>query len=230
LKWPLKTYIILSSKKWNESTTEILKNNFPAYNWIAMSNKEEFNLKKLSYINPDKIFIAHWSYIIPETIFSTFKCIVFHMTDLPYGRGGSPLQNLIERGHKKTKISAIKVVEELDAGPIFHKEELSLSGTAEEIFLRANTIIIRMIEKIVLNNLSSKPQTGMPVIFKRRTPKMSSIEDLNDIESIFNHIRMLDAEGYPHAFIETKSFKFEFTRAALKADKSIIADVRITKK
>jgi methionyl-tRNA formyltransferase len=41
---------------------------------------------------------------------------------------------------------------------------------------------------------------------------------------------MLDAEGYPNAFLETEIFKLEFTRASLKADKSIIADVRIIKK
>ena len=49
------------------------------------------------------------------------------MTDLPYGRGGSPLQNLIVRGHKETKISAIKVVKELDAGPVLSSLELMLN-------------------------------------------------------------------------------------------------------
>ena len=40
---------------------------------------------------------------------------------------------------------------------------------------------------------------------------------------------MLDAEGYPPAFLETEKFKFEFKRASLKFNK-IIADVIITKK
>ena len=35
------------------------------------------------------------------------------MTDLPYGRGGSPLQNLIIRGFESTKISAIEFKMEL---------------------------------------------------------------------------------------------------------------------
>ena len=41
---------------------------------------------------------------------------------------------------------------------------------------------------------------------------------------------MLDCEGYPNAFIENKNFRFEFTRASLKSEKEIIADVRIIKK
>ena len=56
------------------------------------------------------------------------------MTDLPFGRGGSPLQNLITRGISKTKISALRCNEEIDAGPIYLKRPLSLHGSAEEIY------------------------------------------------------------------------------------------------
>ena len=54
------------------------------------------------------------------------------MTDLPFGRGGSPLQNLIERGIKQTKISAIKCVKELDGGDIYLKRDLETFDKAEK--------------------------------------------------------------------------------------------------
>jgi len=41
---------------------------------------------------------------------------------------------------------------------------------------------------------------------------------------------MLDAEGYPKAFFENENFRFEFSRASLKSNNTIIADVRISKK
>ena len=42
---------------------------------------------------------------------------------------------------------------------------------------------------------------------------------------------MLDCEGYPHAFIETKFFKAEFTNANFnESEKIITANVRIVKK
>ena len=62
--------------------------------------------------------------------------MIFHMTDVLYGRGGSPLQNFIIRGHKETKLTAMKCVKELDAGPVYLKEFLSLLGNAEEIYMR----------------------------------------------------------------------------------------------
>ena len=63
------------------------------------------------------------------------------MTDLPYGRGGSPLQNLIVRGKKDTMLSAIQVEKELDAGAIYMKMPLSLEGSAAQILRRASNII-----------------------------------------------------------------------------------------
>jgi len=50
------------------------------------------------------------------------------MTDLPFGRGGSPLQNLIVRGFTHTKLSALRVEKGLDTGDIYLKEDLEQYG------------------------------------------------------------------------------------------------------
>lgn len=199
------------------------------YGAIIISKKQELTFEYLKKQNPKYIFFPHWSYIIPKAIHDNFTCIVFHMTDLPFGRGGSPLQNLITRGIKNTKISALKVAEGIDTGDIYMKQDLSLYGTAEEIFLRASFVIEGMIESIIRNNPTPFPQKGTVTLFKRRKPEQSNIISLNTLEEIYDYIRMLDAEGYPHAFIETENIRLEFSRASLKKD-SLIADVRITKK
>ena len=71
------------------------------------------------------------------------------MTDLPFGRGGSPLQNLIERGIYETKLSALRCCKELDGGDIYLKRPLSLWGTAEEIYLRAAELTKEMMIETV---------------------------------------------------------------------------------
>jgi methionyl-tRNA formyltransferase len=152
------------------------------------------------------------------------------MTDLPYGRGGSPLQNLIVKGLEETKISAISVTNEIDAGDIYLKQTLNLNGTAEEIFIRSSKIIEEMINKIITEGLNPKEQKGKVVKFKRRRPEDGNLENLGTLEEVYDFIRMLDCEGYPKAFLETNTFKLEFSRASLKADKNVIADVRISKK
>jgi methionyl-tRNA formyltransferase len=223
------TYIFLSAKPWHDTSFAELERELDV-NWLRLKSKEEFEFSKLLEIRPDKIFIPHWSYIIPKEIFSKFECIVFHMTDLPYGRGGSPLQNLIVRGHKETKISALKVVKELDAGPIYLKKDLDLDGSANQIFERASGIIKGMILEIIEKKLKPINQTGEPVIFKRRNPSDSNLASINSIQKVFDYIRMLDADGYPNAFYETENLRFEFTKAILSEDGQINANVRIFKK
>ena len=143
--------IICESKVWDKQFVNNLKEALDR-SVIHITDNHKLNLNDIREINPEYIFFPHWSYIIPKEIFSNYQCIVFHMTDLPYGRGGSPLQNLILAGKKKTKISAIDVVEEIDAGDIFLKKDLSLSGHAQDIFNKANKIIQEMIIKIVTHS------------------------------------------------------------------------------
>lgn len=226
----MENILIVSEKSWNKELVSYLQSTMPQYAFYLISQKEDFTVERIGSISPVKIFIPHWSYIIPSAIFERYECIVFHMTDLPYGRGGSPLQNLIVRGLTATKLSALRVEVGLDTGPVYLKMDLSLSGTAEEIFVRVNKLVGKMIVEIIQNNLQPVLQEGDPVVFKRRKPEQSDMSGLEKLEEIFDYIRMLDADGYPHAYIEKGEFRYEFTRASIKADGSIVADVKITKK
>tara|TARA_B110000003_G_scaffold126842_1_gene128929 strand:- start:15310 stop:16002 length:693 start_codon:yes stop_codon:yes gene_type:complete len=230
MKNPTQTYVILSEQTRNKNIVNNLSKIKKNFSWILIDKRKDFNLDYLKSIKPDVIFIPHWSYIIPKDIYEKFECIVFHMTDLPFGRGGSPLQNLIVLGKEKTKISALRVVKELDAGPIYLKEDLSLQGTAEEILMRANSIIELMIIELIDKDIEPIEQQGDVVHFKRRTPKESDMSGLKQIKDIYNYIRMLDAKGYPNAFIENEYFKFEFSKASINASGEIQSEVRIIKK
>ena len=149
------------------------------------------------------------------------------MTDLPFGRGGSPLQNLISRGIYSTKISAFKVDQGIDTGDIYLKEELELTGTASDIFERANHIIENMIISILQEKIEPVPQKGKVTVFKRRRPHQSNIFELETLQQIYDHIRMLDADGYPKAYIENNLMKFEFMDASFNAKNEVIATVKI---
>ena len=49
-----------------------------------------------------------------------------------YVRGGTPIQNMILRGFKKTKICALKMSEKIDQGPIYLKKTHEKVGQANE--------------------------------------------------------------------------------------------------
>ena len=73
-----------------------------------------------------------------------------------------------------------------------------------------------------------QPGAGPTTLFNRRRPEQSEIFEAGSISELFDHIRMLDAEGYPKAFVRHGGFTYRFTRAALY-DGRIEADVVITK-
>lgn len=223
-----KTYIIATIRPWNIKVYEEILMHYPG-KWHLITKPEELTKEFINKIKPRYIFFPHWSHIIPSKILDIAECIGFHETDLPYGRGGSPIQNLIIRGHTSTQVSAIKLTEEVDAGPVYLKQPLSLEGLAEEIFIRASKIVAEMIYEIITKESKPKEQKGIPTVFKRRKPAQSEISTkLKTFKELFDHIRMLDACEYPIAFLRYGEFKFELSRPALRSD-SIEANVRIIK-
>ncbi len=219
------SYAIATSKSWRLSLAQNVGLRTGA-KVSLIRDKESLTTDYLDAIGVTRIFFPHWSHIIPAEIYERYECIIFHMTDLPFGRGGSPLQNLISRGIYETKISALRCVKELDAGPIYMKRPISLYGTAQEIYMRANAVIEDMIISIIKDRPEPKEQSGAPVTFKRRNERDGDIASLVTLEQVNDFIRMLDADGYPRAFLETESLRFEFSRSSIRAD-HIIADVII---
>ena len=134
---------------------------------------------------------------------------------------------MISRGIYKTKITALKCQKEIDSGDVYLKKELSLYGGAEEIYLRASKVIKVMILEILKKNIVPTKQNGEVVLFKRRNPEDGNMTDLHTLEECFDYIRMLDAEGYPKAFLNIGNIHLEFERASLR-NGHIKADVKIT--
>lgn len=224
--------IIATIKSWNIERAKALQEKFAGIHEIEiLTKKEELTIERIEAFEPDYILFPHWSYIVPDEITQKWNCVVFHMTDLPYGRGGSPLQNLIVRGHKETKISAIKVTAKLDGGPVYMKKPLSLDGSAQEIFIRCSEVIFNeMIPRFLEEHLEPIEQTGEPVIFKRRKEADGEITPDMEPEKIYDYIRMLDAEGYPRAFMDFGDYRLSFENASLSEDGEVVEARVIFKK
>ena len=224
------TYIVATIKPWNIKLFHGLISKYPG-RWILVTDPKKLTPEFVLKLKPRYIFFPHWSWIVPKEILDAAECVCFHEAAVPYGRGGSPIQNLIVRGHKHTKISALRMEEGLDTGPVYMQRPLSLQGSAQEIFERAAPIVAGMIKTIAERNPKPKKQTGKVTVFKRRTPNMSDITQLAEptIENIYDHIRMLDADTYPHAFIDLPKYRIEFTNAR-KKNGTIQTDSVIIKK
>ena len=223
----MKQYAVIGRHPWNRRDFDMLLKNSPG-RWVFIQSEDELALLAGDSRDFRYMFFLHWSQKVTKEMLEACECICFHMTDVPYGRGGSPLQNLVARGHRETMLTALRMTEAFDAGPVYMKQPLSLEGsTAEEIYQRASRLSCQMALCIATDEPKPVPQQGEPVVFKRRTPDQSRIPmDVSSLHALFDHIRMLDAEGYPRAFLEHGPLRLEFSRAALYNGR-VVADVKI---
>jgi len=156
-------YLVVTKKLWNIQHAKNLGDDF-----YLITDKKDFTIRNVGKINPRFIFIPHWHWMIPSSIFNQWDCVVFHMTDLPFGRGGNPYENLRKRGIEQTVITAFKANEILDGGPVYIKQPFTLSEDKETTLRDASDIIFNiMIPFIVKNNPIPKKQEGDVVEWKR---------------------------------------------------------------
>lgn len=223
-----KTYLVAGSKPWSEPTFSSRVADSQG-RWLFVSSKQDLESMVAEHA-PRYVFFPHWSWIVPDAVLEASECVCFHMTDVPYGRGGSPLQNLIERGHTETVLTALRMTNELDAGPVYAKRPLSLHGSsAEEIYIRASELSAELAVWIAETEPEPEPQSGEPVLFKRRKPEDSAIPDDLDLKEVHDFIRMLDADGYPPAVLQCGDLTFEFRKATRYFDR-VEASVTIRQK
>ena len=222
------SYIVASNKAWHRPGFDELSRHEDG-RWIWVSSPEELMRRAQDEPNLRYIFFLHWSWRVPAELWSHYECVCFHMTDVPYGRGGSPLQNLIVAGHATTKLTALRMVEEMDAGPAYAKREMSLEGRAEDIYVRAGELSFEIMCWMIHNNPTAEPQKGAVIGFERRNSGQSVLPEDGSLQLIYDHIRMLDAPTYPLAFLEHGGFRLEFSNAQL-LEEEVVAKVVIRRK
>ncbi|MDC0233050.1 hypothetical protein OAJ95_03880 [Pelagibacteraceae bacterium] len=204
-----KINLILALGDWNKEIFIKFKNKF--INFKLASSKDELNKITKKY-SINTIYIIHWNYKISNYFLNKYNCVSFHMTDLPYGRGGSPLQNLIIRGHRSSILSAFITSSIMDGGDILIKKKFSLNGSAIDILKRVSNLAFKMINILETKKIIPIKQKGLITKFKRRNSQMSKIKPSYSIDKIYDFIRMLDAPIYQKAFIQNQNYIIEFSQ------------------
>ena len=155
--------------------------------------------------NGDICFLLSCTKLVSkETLDKNKYNIVVHASDLPKGKGFSPLQWQVAQGQNDITLTLFEVVEEMDAGPYYFKESISFDGHELLVELREKMAlkIIDMCLRFVSGPEEFKPknQTGESTYFKRRTFKDDELDVNLSIAEQFNHFRIADNDNYPIFF------------------------------
>ena len=101
----------------------------------SLDTDEEYNFFKK--LKPDIAVVVAYGKIIPKRFLSLAKngFINIHASLLPKWRGAAPIQRCIMNLDQETGISIMKIVEELDAGPIMHQDKIKINENMDTLTL-----------------------------------------------------------------------------------------------
>jgi methionyl-tRNA formyltransferase len=148
-----------------------------------------------------------YSQLVKPSFLDNSNFLVIHESDLPKGRGWSPLSWQILEGKSEISVCLFQANPNIDAGEIFLKSSLKLVGyeLIKEIREKLINIYVIMLKEFFANRdsgtLHSMPQIGTPSFYPRRFPLHSQINLSLPLIEQFNLLRIVDNERYP-AFFE----------------------------
>lgn len=210
-------FLVAGKRPWNRDTWAEVAHALPEHRWefVDGSGGNAQLAEAADRESPAAVFFLSWPWKVPAEFVARHRCVNFHAAPLPFGRGGSIVQHLILSGWPTTTLVAHRMVAEIDAGPILLAREVSLDGSAEQVYMRIDRVAAKMIAEIVRTSPAERPQEGEMRRFPRRTPDQSDIRTAApSLDAAHDFIRMLDAEGYPPAFLDLGPLRLTFRRAA----------------
>ena len=137
--------------------------------------------------------------------------IVVHASDLPSGKGWSPMTWQILEGKEQIPLTLFEATEECDAGCIYLQDIIKLDGTElieewqRKLARRTIALCERFIEQY--DQINGKEQVGTESFYRRRKPSDSELDVNKTILEQFNLLRTVDNEKYP-AFFEIKGQRY----------------------
>ncbi len=117
-----------------------------------LDNDQEYNYFK--ELNPDIVIVVAYGKIIPKKFLDLSKhgFINVHASLLPKWRGAAPIQRSIMNLDNQTGISIMKIVEELDAGPVMHQDKLQINENIDTLTL--SKVLSKLGASSVLNAIN----------------------------------------------------------------------------
>jgi len=151
-----------------------------------LNSEEEYNFIKNS--KADICIVVAYGKILPTKILnlSNIKFINIHASLLPRWRGAAPIQRAIMNLDEETGISIMKLVEELDAGPVMKSIKISIKkyttyqSLSQEMSNLSSFLILECLE--IIDNKEEKfiPQNHSKATYAKKIEKAETKINWND--------------------------------------------------
>jgi methionyl-tRNA formyltransferase len=118
----------------------------------------------------DVVVVAAYGVLVPEELLDERLWLNFPPSLLPRWRGAAPVERALMSGDEQAGVSIIKLVRELDAGPIAAQEAfpISLDDDAGAVYDRAVGLAVNLLETEALPNPRFEPQGDVGVTYAEK--------------------------------------------------------------
>jgi methionyl-tRNA formyltransferase len=189
----------------------------PLKNWCerqAGSHVVELVTRVSELSGGDLLFLISCSEIVPKRVRDRYRTsLVIHASDLPSGRGWSPLIWQILEGRSKIAVTLLEAGDAVDSGSVWQKSWLEFAGTElyDELNEALFTAELDLMDFAVANIDQVQPtpqQADGKTWYPRRRPEDSKLDPRRSLAEHFDLLRVSDPRRYP-AYFEYRGEVYE---------------------
>ncbi len=186
----------------------------------TLDNEIEYEFIKS--IQPDIGIVVAYGKIIPKRFLELpkFGFINIHASLLPKWRGAAPIQRSIMNLDKETGVSIMKIVEELDAGPIMHQDKIKINENIDTKILSkllsqlGARSLMKAINKIENGNANYNEQNHNKATYAKKISKKEAEINWNeDAKKVLAKINGLNPN--PGAWFKYKNERYKVWKAKI---------------
>jgi methionyl-tRNA formyltransferase len=163
-------------------------------------------LGALDEMSPDIGVVAAYGKILPEAVLQVARLgmINVHASILPKYRGAAPVHRAVMAGERETGVSIMRVVRELDAGPVFavtrrRIAEDETSADVERALATLGAVLLtRVIDDIAAGRSSETPQDDREATYAPKVTRDDGILDWS-LPAAALRDRVRGLHPWPHA-------------------------------
>jgi len=155
----------------------------------------------------DLCFILSYGKLVKENIRSRNKNnLVVHASDLPKGKGWSPLSWQILEGKNKIVVTLFEAEDAVDSGDVYLQDDINLNGNelVAELRKKQAEVTLNLCRDFVRRYPSilqkARQQYGVHTFYAKRTSVDSQLDPNKTIAEQFNLLRIVDNNKYPAYF------------------------------
>lgn len=198
----LRIAVCSDQKSWlNSSIPELL------LRWVADGHEVCWAHNATQLEAGDLCFYLSYGRIVKRNLLVRFTHnLVVHESNLPQGRGWSPVTWQILEGADEIPVTLLEAAADVDSGAIYAREKIRLNGgeLIHELRAAQSAATLKLCRDFVENYPQSaskyRLQHGEPSYYPRRLPKDSEIDPRKSINELFNLFRVVDNDRYPAWF------------------------------